>query len=188
MPTKAVSITKYEKEILKLPVAITIKDAEDMAEASKARAHLKALEKAADNEKQKVLKPLNAARKAEQDRWKPLEDKIDAALSVLDKEMTLYRTEQIRLVRVAEEKLAAKVQKGTLRPETAVAKMDALDRPEELDNTGFRPYPCFEVMDMTLLPIEYHMADEQAIRTAMKSGTQLAGVRYWTEQRPYNTR
>ncbi len=187
------NIKIFEKEISKLPVAITIKDAADMKEASEARAQLKRMENAADEEKQKVLKPLNAARTAELKRWKPIETQISNALGILDKEMTRYQTEQQRIADKETAKIAARIGegKGKLKVETAIKQIAQVDAPEseivtDSGGTGFFAHPCFEVVDMTLLPTDYLLANEPMIRAAMKDGKELPGVRYWIEQRPVN--
>jgi hypothetical protein len=46
----------------------------------------------------------------------------------------------------------------------------------------------FEVMDLSLVPLDYHLANEVAIRKAMIAGIELPGVKYETIQRPSNYR
>lgn len=188
------TIVKYEKQISSHPIPPAITTPAHMAQASEARAERKAILKAAEAEKNKVLKPLNAACKAEQDRWKPLETKLEDDLEFLDRAMTAYQTKQQAIADAEAKKIADRVGegKGKLRAETAVRKLEEIDAPaavlqnENGGGTGFRPVPCFEVMDMYLLPIDYHLSNDTAIREAMKKGTELPGVRYWVEQRPIN--
>jgi hypothetical protein len=77
--------------------------------------------------------------------------------------------------------------------ETAMEKMDAVEAPDarvatEAGSLRFQTKKEFEVMDMSALPLEYHLADEIEIRKAMKNGIELPGVRYFTIEVPYNTR
>lgn len=187
------TIVKYEKSLQHFPIPTSITSAKDMELASKARIERKTILKAADAEKQKVLKPLNAARAAEQARWKPLETRLEEEIETLDRGMTKYQTEQQRIADAAAEKIAARVKegKGNLKPETASRKLAEIDAPasviaSDAGATGFRAVPCFEVMDLTLLPIEYILANESMIRSAMIKGIELPGVRYFVEQRPVN--
>ena len=52
----------------------------------------------------------------------------------------------------------------------------------------FITHELCELENITLLPIEYHLPDMVAVRKVMKEGKKLPGIRYWTEQRPRNTR
>ncbi len=69
--------------------------------------------------------------------------------------------------------------------------MENLDKPVDKVNTqsgkiSFKEVEKFEVEDISKLPIEYHLADEVAIRNAMKANIHLEGVRYYKEQVPIN--
>ena len=82
---------------------------------------------------------------------------------------------------------------GQISIEKAADKLNKL--PEVITNTEvaegsvkFREVKCFEVQDLSLVPIEYHTANEVKIRAAMTAGTQLQGVRYFSEHRPFNSR
>lgn len=144
-------------------------------------------------EEQKVLRPLLDATAAERARWKPSKDKLKPAIEAIRKLLGAYQSAELARVAEQEAKIAERAAKGQLRPETAVAKMDALEKPSATvatssGSTKFRPNPNFEVVDLSLVPIAYHLADEVAIRKAMKEGTELPGVRYFVEQIPVNSR
>lgn len=144
-------------------------------------------------EEQKVLRPLLDATAAERARWKTSKDKLKPAIEAIRKLLGAYQSAELARVAEQEAKIAERAAKGQLRPETAVAKMDALEKPSATvatssGSTKFRPNPNFEVVDLSLVPIAYHLADEVAIRKAMKEGTELPGVRYFVEQIPVNSR
>ena len=71
-----------------------------------------------------------------------------------------------------------------------LAQIDRVDKKVETDSgsTSFVEHQCFEVVDITKLPTDYLLPDEVKIRASMKLGTKLPGVRYYTEQRPRNSR
>lgn len=146
-------------------------------------------------EKEKVTRPLNEALKAERGRWKPIEATLESAILILRKKLGTYQTEQKRIADEKEAKIIDRVGegKGKFSADTAVRKLDEIEKPSEVVNTNagtikFRTDKKFEVTDLAQLPLEYHMANEVSIRVAMKNGVELPGVRYWEEQVPINYR
>jgi hypothetical protein len=145
--------------------------------------------------KEKITKPLNAALKEERGRWKPFEDQLEAAISVIRKKMSAYQTEQKAAADAEEARIAARVKPGTgnLSVATAALKMEDIERPAatvtaQSGAIKFVSVRVFEVMDLSLVPLDYHLANEVAIRKAMTAGIELPGVKYETIQRPSNYR
>jgi len=146
-------------------------------------------------EKERITRPLNEALKVERGRWKPIDMAITSAIAAVRTAMTIYQTEQIRCAKEQELKIAARIGEGRgyLKTETAIKKFGEIERvnKEVSSDEGlvqFRATKKFEVMDMSLLPQEYHIADDVKIREAMKNGVELKGVRYYTEQIVVNYR
>jgi len=174
-------------------IAILIKSQDDMTHAVSL---LSALNKFLDQlteEKEKLTKPINAALKEIRSRYKVPETKLEDKIAEIRSAMTTYQTKQVALQAKKEDKLAEKLASGEIDIEKAA---DALSRIPALisktdTNEGsvkFMPVKCFEVLNLSALPIEYHLANEVKIRAAMKEGIELPGVRYFVEQRPYNSR
>ncbi len=146
-------------------------------------------------EKERVTKPLNEALKAERSRWKPLESQYTQAIDHLRTQMSEYQTAEVKRQREEEAKIASRIApgKGKLSLETATKKLEAVEKPDkevatEAGLVQFREVKRFEVVDMKVLPIEYHLPDEKMIQALMKDGKELPGVRYFTEQVPVNYR
>jgi hypothetical protein len=195
MATKEIAIIKQVAPLVEQAQSLTIENQKDMTAASEFLSKLNKTLDGVTKEKEKVTKPMNEALKAERARWKPYESQLEEAISIVRKGMTTYQTEQTRIAAEKQAKIAGRVGagKGKIGVETAVKQMQEIEKPEEnietsAGSTDFIPVPCFEVMDITMLPIEYHLADEVAIRKEMRAGRELAGVRYWIEQRPRNFR
>lgn len=87
-----------------------------------------------------------------------------------------------------EEKLAAQVESGYLKPETAAQKLEKLPEvPERAEgNVGTiltRIIPKYEILDESLLPREYLMPDRGKIWEAVRSGVkEIPGCRIWEEK------
>jgi hypothetical protein len=174
---------------------LAITDPKGMEEATVFLSNLNKANDKITKEKEKVTKPLNAALKAERERWKPIETKLSDAIALVRRAMTTYQTKAVAEQRAQEDKIVNRVGegKGKFTTETAVRKIEEIAVPEETVATEqgsvqFRSVQKFEIMDFTLLTDEYKLADETKIREAMKRGTVVPGVRYYEEQVPYNTR
>lgn len=187
-----------EKEIvpfIKKADSITISSANDMTKASEILSVVNKYADTVKERKESVTKPLNTALKAARALFSPLEDKLDGAISSIRSAMITYQTEQKRIADAEAKKIADRIGdgKGKLQIATAVAKIEAIDRPEEkiIVESGsikFRTDKKFEIMDKTLVPMEYHEIDQVKVRIAMKAGIELPGVRYYEEQIPINSR
>lgn len=146
-------------------------------------------------ERERVTKPLNEALKAERSRWKPVEDALGAAIASLRARIGAYQLAKVTAQREAEAKIASRVGvgRGKLSMERASERMalvpKAASRVESVGGSvTFREEERFEVMDVTMLPHEYVLPNETAIRRALRDGKRLAGVRYYVEMVPVNRR
>lgn len=191
---KAIAVIEREAQpILKKAHDIIISSPEQMESAAEMLSRLNQLNDQLTTLKETVTKPLNAAIKAARELFKPRETKLEEAITLIRKEMGRYQLAEDRKAKEAEAKLAARVDKGTMKAETAVKKMDAIEKPEKNIETNsgsvtFRDDKFFEVINISELPIEYHLSNDVAIRKAMKSGTELPGVKYWMEKIVVNSR
>ena len=183
-------ITPYVTKAQKL---VVIESPKDMEKASEMRTQLKTYAKEVKNRKETVTKPAYAAYKAAMALFAPIEDRIEETLNVINKAMISYQTEQKKLADIEEAKIAARVGegKGKFKFDTAVRKMDAIEKPADKvatksGGTQFITVKKFEVEDVSKLPVEYILPDEVKIRASMKAGIELPGVRYFTEEVPRN--
>ena len=184
-----------ELQILKDIQTIEITSKETMEEATVLLSRINRKWDEMKEEKERVTKPLNEALKAERARWKPMEDKAKEAVQEIKDKMTSYQLEVEAAAKIAEEKISNRVKagKGNLSLETAVKKMEEVEQADnkvktEEGSVQFVKIPDFEVMDVTLLPMEYILPNEVAIRKAMREGKKLTGVRYYESTQVRNSR
>lgn len=145
--------------------------------------------------KESKTKPLNQALKVIRAETKPLEEALESLIESIRTKMSKYQTELANTRLEAELAITQRIGegRGKLKLETAVNKLEALAPVAQSVETDagsvtFIATKKCEVVDMALLPLEYHVADETKVRSAMKQGVELPGVRYWTEQIPRNVR
>lgn len=144
-------------------------------------------------EEDKVLKPLKEAVKAEQARWKPYKTALEAARDAVRKAMSIYQTAEMKRKAEAEAKLAARVEKGTMKLETAARKSSELATPEQSVSTDvgmvkFRTVQKLEILDANWIPRQYLTVDEAAVKAALKAGIKVPGAQLVEEQVPVNYR
>lgn len=143
--------------------------------------------------KEKKTKPLNEALKVIRAETKPIETELENAKENLRTKMTIFQTEQVRVQKEEQAKIADRVSHGTLKIETGVKKLSEIDVVEKEVATDaglvqFAEVKCFEVTNLASVPVDYILPNEVAIRNAMKLGKEIAGVRYYVEMQPRNYR
>ncbi len=184
-------IEKQLNPIVEQAKSLRILGPKEMEIAAEMRGQIKKISKLMTDEKEKVTAPLNEALKAERARWKPREEALDEALRSLNRKMTDYQTEEDRKAQEAAEKIAARVGegKGKLKSETAMAKIDELEKPATsiATTTGgvrFRVTKQFRIIDEKKIPRDYLVIDDVKVRAAMKEGKAIAGIEYYEEKTP----
>ncbi len=194
--SKEVSIViKQSSPVIEEAKALKIDSPKKMEEAVEVLSKLNKFLDAVVAYKEKKTKPLNELLKVIRGETKPVETMLEEAIEIIRDGMSDYQTEAKRIADEEADKISARVGegKGHLKMETAVKKMEEIETPDNkvVADTGsvkFKTVEQFEVIDIKLLPIEYHLADEVAIRKQMVAGNKLAGVRYFTKEVPVNTR
>lgn len=195
MDKSLVPLKKKIETIASQVAKFEIVDAGTMKEAVTVLSTLNSYADSVKEKKETITKPLNTALKAARAMFAPLEDTYEGAIDMLRSKMTKYQTQEVARKQAEELAIANRVKegRGNLSVETAVKKIAELKPVDKEVATDaglvqFREVKRFEVMDITLLPIDYHTPNETMISKAMKDGKELPGVRYYSEQVPVNYR
>lgn len=189
------SIQKSIAPIVTTAASITIVSPQHMTDATELLSLVNKNIDRIEEEREKVTKPLNAALKAENARWKPMRTSLEEARDTIRSKMSLYQTKQKAIADKEAAAIAARIKpgKGNLSPETGVQKIAELDSPTQEVTTDsgsvtFITVKHFEIIALDKLPNDYKLPNETAIRQAMKEGIELPGVRYYETQEPRNSR
>jgi hypothetical protein len=187
-------IDQITPEIIQMK-PILIVDTKSLTEATETLSKLNKYLDALTKDKETITKPINESLKVIRAKYKPLETSLSEAIEMIRKSMGSYQTTLMANQRMEEQKIADRIGegRGKLSLESATKKIEAIEVPVAkiaTDNGSikFRETKCFEVVDISKVPIKYHLPDEVAIRTAMKAGIEFEGVKYWSEQTPINNR
>lgn len=143
--------------------------------------------------KEKKTKPLNEALKVIRAETKPIEAELETLIASLRSSMGTYQTEQRRLEALEASRIADRVSRGTLRVETGIAKLEAIDKAEDAINTGvgtvkFRTSKILKILDESLIPDAYWVMNDNKLLTDLKAGKVIPGATTEEIQTPVNYR
>lgn len=163
---------------------MTIKSPEDFEAGVELGNKIKLVYKAVTQRKEAITKPLNEALKSARELFKPLESDLDTAETELKKKMLDFKADERKKAEEAQAKIEARVEKGTLKPETAIRKTQEVQASVTdktvATSTGAKATEKFVteyvIVDETKIPREFLVPDMAKIKEAMKSGVAVAGV------------
>lgn len=205
MDTKLTINSKQITPIQEAVESLMISTPNDMAAATEMLSQInKKLDTVVEYKEKKTV-PLNALLKEIRSETKPLETALEALRDQVRAKMSTYQTAQKALGDKLAADIAARIRpgKGNLSPETGVQKIAALDTPakEVVADSGsviFITVKQFEItdydklfpqiMDKVIESDRKHGYISTIIRTAMKQGVELPGVRYYETEKPRNSR
>ena len=127
-------------------------------------------------EKNKVLRPLLDATKAERERWAPVEQDGLQAEKIVKSKMQVYFTEKEEKQRIEEAKIQKKVEEGKMKIETAAKKMEIVQAPPVETKSKVRKVKVVKITNPSLVPMKYFVLDEVAVRKDALAGVKIPGV------------
>lgn len=173
--------------------ALVVDSAEAMAKATELLSKINLAGDMIKQRKEAITKPLNAALKSARELFAPMEAAQQEAKATVSRKMIAYQT-QIEAARRAEEaKIAARVEKGTMKLETGAKKMEALapveNKVEAKSGTvTFKEVRVPKVVDEAKVPREYLVLDMVKIRRDALAGVEIPGVVIEIEKQLANSR
>jgi len=172
-------IVAVEKEISPLQSAVSsivIKTPEDYTKAVELGGAIKKALKFVTGKKESLTKPLNEALKNARDMFRPFETSLDGMESELKRKMIDFKNEEEKK-RLA---IEARVEKGTMKQETAINKVQEMTQKTERSDTGAKATETYntvyEVVDKSLIPLQFLVPDMVAIKQSFKDGVPVAGI------------
>lgn len=147
---------------------------------------IKTYAKALKVEKEKLTKPAREIVKWAQERFRPLEDSLKNAEIYIKTKMLAYNKKKDEAAQKKEEAIAGRVERGTMKFETGVRKMDEVEKAEtttrgDVGKVTTRKVKKVEITNPELLPREYLIPDTVRIRKDALADVEIAGVRVYEE-------
>ncbi len=149
---------------------IVVNSQETLAEASNIIKSVKDMAKAIKAKKDKYAEPAKAIIAEARETYDPLLKECESAEIVLKQKAGRYMQQEEAKRLEAERKLAARVEKGTLKPETAAAKLEAIPEAPKTVRTdqgaGLRmaKHKVAKIINVDLIPDEFWVVDEVRVR------------------------
>ncbi|HEY9826375.1 MAG TPA: hypothetical protein V6D19_13080 [Stenomitos sp.] len=196
MDTKQISVLeKKVHPVLSQVEKLSIKTLDDMKKATETLSILNTYKDEVVEKRETVTKPLNEALKNARALFKPLESKLEVAVTLIRNAMSEYQTAEVLRQRKEEAKIAARVGegKGKLKFETAVRKSEEIERADavvetETGKVTFIETKVLKIVDPKLIPDKYWVIDEKAVHDALKAKTEVPGALLEIKMVPRNNR
>lgn len=166
---------------------LDIDSQESLQAATDILSKIKTSAKEVKAKKDEIIKPMNAALKSARDLFRPLEaDLATAERTIKDKMLDYSNAVEAEAAEKAA-KLEKRVEKGTMRTDTAMRKMDEIETvgdsvKGESGSVQFRTVRTIKIVDPAKIPLKY-LANEKvlaaisaAVRTDVLNGTKVDGV------------
>ena len=164
------ALRKQVAPIMQQALELRVTSAASYDTAMQHARELKAAAKRVATEKAKMLDILKAAVAVERDRWRPVEQIIEETDEILREKMLKFVEEDAARQQREEEKIIAA---GYKNQSTVIRKIAAV---EEAVTTGTSTRKELVITDVTLIPREYLLPDEVALRKALLEGAAIPGV------------
>lgn len=186
--TKEVTVVKQQAtKALGAAQALTITTPEERASATDLLSKMKTVAKMIKAQKETITKPMMEALDNARGLFKPIETNLAEGEALVKRKMLDWDAEVDRKADEARIKLAQRVEKGTMKPETAVAKMEAIqEAPKAVQGkvgaTQTRTIKKYRVVDELRLGREYLMPNMAKITEALKAGYTVDGAEVYEEK------
>lgn len=166
---------------------LVIASPDDMAAATDVLSKIKTVGKMIKERKESITRPLNESLKSVRDLFQPIESNHADAERIIKGKMLAWQDAEEK--RIAREQLAIakRVEKGTMKPETAVAKMENVGTVQttskgKIGEVSTRIVKKYRVTDESKLPREYLIPNMPKITEDLKSGRDVPGAEIYEEK------
>jgi hypothetical protein len=138
--------------------------------------------------KEAITKPLMEALDSARDLFRPIEKSHKDAETIIKTKMLAYQSDQEKKREIEKVKLAERVEAGTLKPETAIKRMENMQEVStnvkgKFGEVSTRTIKKLRIVDETKIPREYLIPNMPKINeAALKQGAQIPGVEVYEEK------
>lgn len=188
--------TKQEVSVVRAQVTkaasivdnLNVENAETLASAIEIRGRLHTLAKTIKDRKEAITKPINLALKEVRSLFSPVELSTANLISQVDKQIIGYKRAVDEEAKKKTEKIAARVESGTLKPQTAAKKLAELPvvqthvKTESGAGIQFRKIAKVRIVNPELIPDKYWEINEVLLRKDVLSGIVVTGAEKYEEE------
>lgn len=186
--SKEVSVVRAQAtKALTAANELVIANQEDMVKATDILSKIKTVGKLVKERKELITKPLQESLNSVRDLFKPIESTHADAERIIKGKMLDWQNAEDARQEKERLALANRVEKGTMKPETAVRKMEAM-APVQTSTQGkvgtasVRIIKKYRVIDESKLPREFLVPDMGKISDALRAGQVVPGAEVYEEK------
>ena len=190
MTQEIVEVKEYKKLVIFVQEranAITIIDEAGMKEGADLLDAIKKVETSITDRKEAITRPLMTALASARDLFKPLEVGHAEAKKTIKAKMLEYTVAESERIEKEKARIEARVEKGTMRTDTAVQKLEDLYEITTFSGakgtSTIRKQTRLRVYDESMIPREYLVPDLVKIGQAvLREGKEVPGVETYQEK------
>lgn len=204
-PNKENNVEEQEKELevvkgntskaLAAAKALSVENDEQLIEAKDLLTNINRAGDMMKRLKDGFIKPLNDLLKSYRAKFTAPETELDQAVMIVKTKILNYHNKLEAKRREEEARIAARVEKGTMKVETAARKIEAMPTIQTKVSAGnslgsitFREEKKVVIVDENLIPRQYLVPDMVLIRRAALAGVEIPGVKIDVVKNIANTR
>ena len=183
-------IKKEVSSVVKLAQSFQVETPEHEIESVELLAKIKTTSKMLTARKEEITRPLMTSLSKVRDLFKPRETELATAEKIIKEKVLAYRIEQEEKAAKEKARIEARVEKGTMKAETAANKLANIPDTAKTVTTSSGSkltttvVQKVRILDEFSIPREYLVPDLQKITQAvLKEGAVIPGVEKYEEKR-----
>lgn len=186
--TKELSILKGQVSKLENQAnAVAIETQEDYAKTADLISKLKETGNLLKIKKESITKPLNEALRNARNLFAPIEEQFEKAEIIIKSKILAYKRKVDEEARIKEARIAAQLESGRIKLETAERKIETIDRIEtttrgKIGEIQVRKVKKVRIINAALIPREYLEPNMVAIRRDSLAGKAINGIEIYEEE------
>lgn len=177
-------IALIEREIKTLPATNpTITSQHELDEAAAVLKRIKEISKTIEARKKEITAPIMAGLASVRDMFRPHEEKLKNTEAVFKSAILLYQNAEEEKAAKERARIEARVEKGTMRPDTAAGKLETIPERPKTAGIQTRKISKVRIFDESLIPREYLVPDMAKItEDVLRQNKEIPGVERYEEK------
>ena len=162
--------------VQQLANSLSVTSPDEAVKASEVLHNIKEATRQLIEKKSEITRPQMQALANVKALFAPLELALKDADKMVRAKVIAYEIEKAEKIETAKAKIAARAEKGTIRPETAVKKLGEVGEVSKTEGLRVQTRRKLQIVDETLLPREYLVPDRDKITKALFAGIDVFGA------------
>jgi hypothetical protein len=161
--------------------SLSVNNQQEADEATVLLKQVKEAEKFMLSKKEEITRPLMASLAKVRDLFKPIEGNLADATKIIKSKILAWTIEEQDKKDKDAARVAARVEKGTMKAETAAAKIETISK--DAPKSNLRIVKKIRIVDETAIPREYLVPNMTMITEAiLRQGAVIPGVETYEEK------